>query len=239
MLPRWLLVSDVDNTLLGDDAGLREFVSLYHTSSAFFLALNSSRPCAHVRASLARLETAVEPKAIIGAMGTEIEVDDCPLDDWTRRFNGWDRTPIDAVMTKLGFRLHPPELQTPFKASFEVPKSEQARATEAIEATGVQALIVRSGESDFDVLPPKAGKGAATVHLTRTLGVPRDRLIVAGDSTNDLAMFRAAEKGIVVRNASTALKSAVNPSNVYFAESDYALGLIEGLRYWNVPIDRT
>ena len=232
----WLLVTDVDNTLLGDDAGLRQFLSVYRRSSAFLLALNSSRPCAHVRATLDELPVLLQPKALIGAMGTEIEMDGVLLNQWTQQFERWDRAPIDAVMKALGFPAHAPELQTRFKASFAVPQAKQKHAIEAIQATGVLTRIVRSGESDFDVLPPDAGKGRATLHLARLLGVPLERMIVAGDSANDVQMFQVAQKGIVVGNARPALRALTDPAKVYFAKGHYANALLEGLDYWGVPI---
>lgn len=232
----WLLVTDVDNTLLGDDDALKQFLQAYRLSNTFLLALNSSRPCAHVRASLDELPVRLEPRAIIGAMGTEIEMDGVPLDAWANQFAHWDRERIHAVMQELGFPAHAPGLQTRFKASYAVPRGQQQRVIDAIQATGIPVQIIASGESDFDVLPPGAGKGRATLYLARQLGIPSERLIVGGDSANDVQMFQAARKGIVVGNARDALRSAVNPDYVCFATDTYARGLLEGLRYWNVPI---
>jgi hydroxymethylpyrimidine pyrophosphatase-like HAD family hydrolase len=172
-------------------------------------------------------------------MGTEIELDGTPLQDWHRQFAGWNRGPIDSALESMGFEAHPANLQTAFKASYAVPKPDQERATEAVRATGIPTRIICSGDSDFDVLPPKAGKGSAAVYLARRLEIPFDHLIVAGDSANDLEMFRAVDRGIVVGNASAGLREAVDRSKVFFAQSDCAAGLIEGLRHWNVPITVT
>lgn len=234
----WLLVSDVDDTLLGDDEALGRFVEVYRTSGSFALALNSSRPCAHVHGSLGELPVELEPDAIIGGMGTQIEVGGAEDENWQQRFGGWDRAIVDSVMVELGFPRHPDELQTPFKASYAVPEADWERAAKAVSAAGLPARIIRSGSSDFDVLPPDAGKGAATVYLARKLGTPKNRLIVAGDSANDLQMFAVARRGIVVGNARPELRIAVDPGRVCFARHRFADALIEGLQYWTVPIQQ-
>jgi hydroxymethylpyrimidine pyrophosphatase-like HAD family hydrolase len=232
----WLLVSDVDNTLVGDDAALRRFVDAAGRCAPLIVALNSSRPTASVRRTLSGLPFDVPIRALIGGMGTQIEIDGEPDGPWAERFNGWDRAPIDRVMAKLGHRPHDAEFQTPLKASFAVEPEAQDRAERAVRDTGVPVRIVRSGQSDFDVIPIGADKGEATLHLTDRLGVRFDRLIVAGDSANDLAMFHAAPMGIVVGNARDELRRALTGNGTYLARAERAQGVLEGLRFWGVPI---
>lgn len=229
-----LLISDIDGTLLGDEVALARLAAVLR-SSPLQLALNSSRPRASVEATLRSLGTLIEPVALISAMGTEISVGGQLLQDWAARFAVFDRRPIDAALARLGFRPHAAELQTALKASFTVPAGEPlARAREAIAATGIPVALVHSGASNLDVLPAGAGKGAATQHLTRALGHGAESIVVAGDSGNDIEMFEAAERGIVVGNADAALRAAVDPSRAYLARQGFAAGILEGLEYWGV-----
>jgi sucrose-6F-phosphate phosphohydrolase len=234
---RWLLVTDVDETLTGDDAALSRFIDAVNRSPRLLVALNSSRPFPSVEATLAEFPGSFEPDATITAMGTEIRVRGEPTEAWADRFRDWDRTVIDRVMDRLRHPPHAPELQTPWKASFAIPAgADQERASEALTATGLPIRIIRSGESDFDVLPAGAGKDHATLFLADHLGIDRDRLAVAGDSANDLAMFRTARKGIVVANAREELRGAVDPKRVVFADRPRAEGVLEGLVRWGAPI---
>jgi len=237
--PRWLLVTDVDDTLVArkpDGAGERTDVdALLRTlrnSAAVAWAVNSSRPLASVRRTLNGI--AVEPDAWIGAMGTEVETVAGPVPGWAERFDGWDRRPVDEVMKRLGFRPHDDEFQTPLKASFEVPRSEWIYVRTALAAAGVRFDVVCSGESDFDVLPRGAGKGRATRFLASFWRVPAERVVAAGDSANDLELFRAAGHGIVVGNARAELRDALAQDHVYFARADRARGILEGLRHFGV-----
>ena len=233
----WLLVTDVDDTLLGDDEAYESFVRVVEASPSLRVVLNSSRPVASVRRTLDSLSAPIKPDAIIGAMGTQVWHDGALQQAWTTRFEPWSREPVDQVMSKLGFKPHDDEFQTPLKASFAVPGPEAQRAAaDALHATGQPMKIVASGKSDFDVLPPSADKGDATLFACELLHIATDRLIVAGDSGNDIAMFKVARKGIVVGNARDELREAVDASTVFFARRAQAGGLLEGLIHFEVPV---
>ena len=232
-----LLVSDIDDTLVGDDAALARLLTIVDGNAQLYLALNSSRPLASVQGTLAAIATrvrAIDHDATIGAMGTEVELRGERDAAWEQRLAGWKRAPIDAVMSRLGYPAHSPEFQTPYKASFAVPAAERDRVIGELRNVGVEARFIHSGVSDFDVIPSPAGKKEAMTYVAERLGVSPDCLIVAGDSANDLEMFQAAPRGIVVGNAREELRRAVDPERVCFARCRYAAGIIEGLIYWGV-----
>ena len=92
--------------------------------------------------------------------------------------------------------------------------------------------IVTSGESDFDVVPAAAGKRKAAAWAAHTLGYHSSRIIVAGDSGNDLDMFAGARMAIAVANSRMELVEKADPKTTYFADQSHAQGVIEGLRHW-------
>lgn len=236
-MSKWLLVSDLDDTLLGNSDAWAEFCAALSASPDILIALNSSRPWGSVVGSLLGNYPALNIRASICGMGTQLRVDDREVSQWNLRFAGWHRSGVDQLMHRLGFEPHAPQFQTAYKASFTVPQgSSQALARSEIANMDQACRVITSGGSDFDVLPPLAGKGEATLFLARHLGIPTSRVIVAGDSANDLAMFEVAEKGIVVGNARAELRCAVDPSKVYFAKGARAAGVLEGLRYWGAPL---
>lgn len=232
---KWLLVSDVDDTLVGDDSWER-FVTTVQNTPALYVCLNSSRPVESIEKTLAEVPGDYPPHAMIGAMGTEVYVGGQPEPTWFERFGDWDRSVIDKLMEELGYEQHIPEYQRKFKASFAVPAADVRKVTEEIGKTGLPAQIIASGESDFDVLPPNAGKGPAALHVAEVFGVPIERLIVSGDSANDLAMFAVAQNGIVVGNARAELRERVDKKVAYFAEKHRADGVLEGLAHYGVPL---
>lgn len=227
--PDWLLVSDVDDTFAGDDEGI---VAFSEQCGGVRLVLNSSRPLASVRRTLSRFPVVVPVDGIIAGLGTEIMLDGTLRLDWTERFAGWDRAPVDAVMQAAGMTAHPAEMQTAYKASFAVPQGRWRAMKDAVRAAMPGSRVITSGESDFDVIPAAGGKDHSALWVAARLGISPDRLIVAGDSGNDLAMFHAAGKAIAVGNARPELITAADPWRTHFATAPRAWGLIEGLRQW-------
>jgi len=228
----WLLVTDVDDTLFGDTEALARFAGIASGRENLKLCLNSSRPIKSIDRTLAQSPAHIEPDAVIGAMGTEMRVGGETLSLWSEAPDGWSRIPFDLVMKTLGFEPHDDEFQTPLKASYTVPAHRRAVTIAAIRGAKLQAKIVVSGESNFDILPPGWGKGTATAFVSAFMGVAPDRVVVSGDSGNDVEMFDAADRGIVVGNARDELKDRVDPDKTYFARLDHADGVLEGLHHW-------
>ncbi|QDL92790.1 HAD-IIB family hydrolase [Paroceanicella profunda] len=72
-----------------------------------------------------------------------------------------------------------------------------------IEEHGVDVLI--SDNRYLDVLPKGVSKGPSLLRLIDHLGLDADRVLVAGDTLNDLSMFQTGLKGAVVGGAEPAL----------------------------------
>lgn len=234
----WLLVTDVDETLLGDRAGLRDFVMTVGPAKYLDVVLNSSRPIRSLHRTMRELRTDWRPLGMIGALGTEIELRGEPMDHWPERFEDFKRGPIDAVMARLGCRAHSDEFQTPLKASYEVPPSLRPEAQRLVRNTGVRSKIVLSGHSNFDVIAEGAGKAPALREVQTRLGSSPERTVAAGDSCNDLDMLSAKEaRAIVVGNATPQLKAALRGTDAYFARASHAAGLLEGLQSMGAPLN--
>ncbi len=226
---KWLLVTDVDDTLDGDRGALRDFAK---RCRSVLLVLNSSRPRASVQRTLEGFPEELEIRGLITALGTEVMLGGEDRAEWRRRFGGWDRDLVVETVTAAGGIPHAAEMQAPYKASFAVPRQRWREVEAGLleRAPGVRTIL--SGESDFDVVPASAGKGEATLYVADRLGVPRERLIVAGDSGNDLSMFEVAAMAVAVGNARRELIEAADPVRTYFARAPRAAGLSEGLLHW-------
>jgi hydroxymethylpyrimidine pyrophosphatase-like HAD family hydrolase len=233
--PPWLLVSDIDETFIGDDAATRHLIAIQRRNPQLCIALNSSRPLNSVLNTIATIPMGWKPCATITAMGTELTIGGVRDTAWTQRFGDWRREPFDVLARRMGWVPHPPMYQTPHKASFSLPAGADTNAARrAVADVGIPSLCIISGDVEIDILPPGAGKAPATLHLAQRLGVPKHHLIVAGDSANDLAMFEAARRGIVVGNARDELRLALGEGEFYFAQGACAGGIIQGLQHFGV-----
>lgn len=76
-----------------------------------------------------------------------------------------------------------------------------------------------ASERYFDVLPSRASKGQAVRLLAHMLSWPRQAMLVAGDSLNDLSLFRLGTHGVVVADAEPALAARV-PASALVDASD-------------------
>ena len=223
----WLLVSDADDTLLGDPAGLRSLTGFLAHHRDVSVVVNSSRPVASVRASFESTH-GFYPKGFIGALGTEVEIAGARALGWGSRFGRWDRQAIHDTLADLGFEPHIDEYQGTHKVSFTVPPDRWPDARRAVFGTRLAIRIIESVPSNFDVLPRAAGKAAATRYVARRLGVALDRVVTSGDSANDADMLRVGF-GVAVGNARFELLRRVHDVPVYLARLPRALGVLEGL----------
>ncbi|MBW8636273.1 HAD family hydrolase [Hoeflea sp. WL0058] len=233
----YLVVSDIDDTLTGDAQALCDLADILaaHRDTVRF-ALNSSRPSASVDKTIeTEFPPGFEADACITAMGTEIRVDGALIGDWEARFSDWPRDEIFRIVEAEGHPPHATEFQTRYKVSFAVPRGgPQDHVREILAKTGADCRFIASGADDFDIIPSLAGKDNAAIFLAGFLGISTERLIVAGDSQNDLAMFQVAFRAIAVGNARLELLDAMPVNTSYRATRNHAAGVIEGLRHFGV-----
>jgi sucrose-phosphate synthase len=223
----WLLVSDADDTLLGDPAGLRALSQYLAHNPNVGVVVNSSRPVESVSASFLPIN-GFHPRGFIGALGTEVEIAGKRALGWGSRFGHWNRQVIHDALAGLGFAPHIDEYQGTHKVSFTVPPDRWPEARRAVIGTRLAIRIIESVPSNFDVLPRAAGKAAATRYVARRLGVALDRVVTSGDSANDADLLRVGF-GVAVGNARFELLRRVRDVPVYLARLPRALGVLEGL----------
>ncbi|HXV99885.1 MAG TPA: HAD family hydrolase [Anaerolineae bacterium] len=241
---QWLFVSDVNDTLLGDEIALGQLAQTLQNRPNLIIAFNSSRSCASLRQTLATHALPI-PDYLIGALGTEIQTGTSgePVGWYSRLLyracldHGrpvWNRNRIAALMDALGLTAHTPEYQTPFKVSYDVPNPARLiQIFDRLAAAGQEAKVIYSSGKNLDIIPYVAGKGSAIACLGHRLGISPEQVVVAGYSGNDLEMFVAPYKGIVVANATPELKRRQG-AHIYHTQATHAAGVLEGLYFWGV-----
>ena len=101
--------------------------------------------------------------------------------------------------------------------------------TRAVRALGCTWAVL--GDRYFDVLPPGVSKGSALVALAREQHWPMASVLVAGDSLNDLSLFRLGAHGVIVGNAEPALRAAIAADDtVHRADRSGAAGVLSALQ---------
>jgi len=234
-----LLISDIDNTLLGDADGLRAlWERLQDSGQRVGFAVATGR----------RLESALKildawglpvPDVLITAVGSEIHYGPDLKEDahWHQLINfRWKLQALRWAMKAIpGLRLQAASEQRRYKISYNVNPGRLPPLAEIqshLRKLDLHAKLIYSHQAYLDLLPLRASKGFAVRYLARQWSLPLNHLLVAGDSGNDEEMLRGNTLGVVVGNHSPELASLRGQPQVYFAKADYARGILEGCEHY-------
>ena len=245
-MSRFLFITDLDGTLVGDRAALAELNRQLeaHRQQYGTLITYSTGRSPTLYQQLTTEEDLLEPDFLVLSVGTIIypRGSQTPLAEWSDRLDqGWNRQQVVDIAARYdALALQPESEQTPHKVSYFV---EQDAAEQVIElltddfkTAGLDTQIIYSSGADLDVLPQTGNKGAAVKFLHDQTGVTPDRTVVCGDSGNDIAMYEKNNaKGIIVGNAKPELRQwhADHPSSDRFlAELPCAGGILQGLQHF-------
>lgn len=221
----FLVVSDLDGTMVGDDATTLRFKQYWQTQAV-------SRGCRLVystgRTLVQYLELAQEkegllaqPDALISAVGTRVynydgagEWEEDAM--WTTALDDqWSEQVVrDACASAVELcgdrRMHfrPEHEMNSHKLTcgvhVEALAAAETHLASALAAAGVQAKLIVSGKGDWrylDIVPGGAGKLESLEYVRNRLNIPKERTLACGDSGNDIAMFEGDNLSIVVGNA--------------------------------------
>jgi hypothetical protein len=247
-MEQFLFISDLDNTLIGDDQALQQLNRIlerkreeqdakivYATGRSLFLYKK-----------LRTEKSLIPPNALISGVGTEVYLDletEQMDQDWVNLLSqNWQRDKILAITQQF------PELipqssseQGRFKVSFNI-SSDTAQTTiqqleKKLSNVPLETKLIYSGSKDLDIIPEQADKGLAVQFLQKKWKLNDLKTVVCGDSGNDIALFNTGQPhGILVGNAQPELREWYKNNKTdyrYFARQHYAAGIKEGLKYFH------
>ncbi|MEG3861216.1 sucrose-phosphate phosphatase [Microcoleus sp. herbarium12] len=238
----FLLITDLDNTLVGDDAATQILNQRWQSMrSQICLVYATGRSHASTCQLIAQKQL-LAPNYIIAGVGSEI-YQNATLDlDWAEYMSqDWDKMAIASLAQQFK-KLQPQSLaeQNPWKISYCLePAAENTSIVQELQqkltASKLAAQIIFSSNRDVDILPQTSNKGNALTYLQKRLQIPSDATLVCGDSGNDISMFEQDVRGVIVANALSELLAwyrECGTKNHYLAGSACAGGIMEGMRYF-------
>lgn len=233
---RRLLVTDLDGTLLGDEAALERFVAWLHTDRDGWRLVYATGRTVDSVMELVEGGRLPGPDAIVASVGTAIHhADGAVWPGWPASWPSWDaervRSSLEAVP---GLVTQPAVHQSDRKASFHALDLSDASLDDLrrrLVDEGIDATLVYSSARDLDVLPGEAGKGAASRFLARGWGIADSAVVAAGDSGNDLDLLTEGFRSVVVANAGPELRDLDGPT-IYHSPFPHAAGVLDGIRHW-------
>ncbi len=242
----FLFVTDLDNTLVGDDTALVELNQKLanHREQYNSKIVYATGRSLYLYRLLAEAKSLLPPDALITAVGTEMyfEQNQSQYDpEWAEILSqGWNREEIVAIASEFEqLQSQPNSEQNPFKISYYLAEAVAAETIptlkSALSERGYEIKLIYSAGQDLDLLPKNGDKGLAVQFLRRKWDISPEKTIVCGDSGNDISMFRGQEKSLIVSNAKPELLQwyEVNSDrNNYLAKSPCAGGILEGLKHF-------
>jgi sucrose-6-phosphatase len=243
----FLIVTDLDSTLVGNNAALEDFNEFFeehrrnHGSKLVYATGRSLRLYKDLESEVNLLR----PDGLITSVGSEIYTADGEMDgNWANHLSAnWDLELVKQITSEYEQLMPQPESeQRPFKVSFLL-RPEYRNILEDLEqrlnAQNIKAQVIYSSDRDVDILPERSDKGNALSYARGALDIAWDRTLVCGDSGNDIALFAENENtyGIIVGNARSELiewYGANKRPKLYLAEGPCAVGVLEGLRHFNL-----
>lgn len=236
-----MLITDIDDTLVGDDAALEQFIEIIekHRDKVGF-GVATGRSLKLVDEILKEKGIPV-PDVIISSVGTEIYYGP----DWNHlRLDGgwkahiryqWKPERIKRVLSELDF-LTPQEKdgERAFKISYDMKPNDDhiALIHHRLSENNLRYQLIYSHGAYLDILPQRASKGRAIHYLGKKWDILPENILVSGDSGNDYEMLYGKRLAVVVGNHSPEIERLRGNRRVYFAERHYAAGIIEGIKHY-------
>lgn len=225
-----LLVTDLDNTLVGDDLSLEQLNHLldrYRQTYGTKIVYATGRSKASYEL-LQVTEKLLHPDALIASVGTKIYLDSpdnklVPDPDWENKLSeNWnpekDPEKIRGIASRFAdLRLQDNTEQNCFKVSYHlsvaVVDAVLPQLQDELSQQGLDAEIICSGRSsqktiytgkrkyNLDIIPRGGDKGRAMQFLRKRWGIDPSKTVVCGDSGNDISLLKYdTERGIIVSN---------------------------------------
>ncbi|MEZ6091806.1 MAG: HAD-IIB family hydrolase [Pirellulaceae bacterium] len=245
-----LIITDLDNTLTGDDEALQDFNDMIRANENIGFGIATGR----------RLDSAMQlieelhlprPDLIDTDAGTQLHYGEklTPDRTWQKQIGyAWQPEEVSRVLDgQPGFYRQDDIHQSEFKVSYEIDPEKSPSTTEIkkmLREAGVRAKVVLSLGMYLDIIPVRGGSDLSMRHMLWKWGFSPENVLVAGDSGNDAGMLLGRTLGVVVANHGPEMKRLRNRPRIYFAEASHARGILEGIEYYHflenivIPNDR-
>ncbi len=240
--PRLILATDLDGTFLGGNADQRRdlYAMLERCRRQIMIVFVTGRDLGFIETLKTGGEVPV-PDYVIGDVGTTIVRGDTfePVSEV--------QDPIDRIWAEAGERVKAmladePGLK-PQPGRFERrmsyyydPETLRPETMAKVEAAGLQWLT--SADTYFDVLPPGVSKGPTLLTFIDALRLDAGRVLVAGDTMNDLSLFETGLKGVAVGNAEPRLQAELHRfPQTYFSPEPGCAGIADAIRHFDFNLE--
>ncbi|HSL88089.1 MAG TPA: HAD-IIB family hydrolase, partial [Ignavibacteriaceae bacterium] len=236
-----LIVSDIDYTLIGDDDSLNEFIiTLKNLPSKIGFGVATGRVIQSAVNAIKENNVPL-PDIFITSVGSEIyynyKGELIYSDGWDAHISHlWNRDKIVELLSKFNFLKYQEQAnQRKFKISYYTNDNQKNlnKVKELLLKNKIKCNLIFSHGQYLDILPYRASKGKAIRYLAYRWNIPFEKILVAGDSGNDIEMLKGDMLGVVVANYSKELEAIKGGRRIYFSDKKFSAGIKDGIEYYN------
>jgi len=232
-----MIITDIDNTLLGDDKELGKFLDWFKANEqkiGFGIATGRDIDSA---LNILKENKVPTPQVLITSVGTEIYYFNNNKLVFDKRWNSflsdeWEAEKIKTLLQHFDF-LTPQLDQRELKISYNIDDYSYSKIKsmhQMLKENGVRYKLVVAEGKYIDILPYRASKYKAVIHVCNKWKINKDNVLVAGDSGNDRDMLTKMSNGVVVANYQ---KELTGIKGVYFSNQKFAGAILDGLKHYN------
>ncbi len=235
-----LMITDIDNTLIGHDASMRQlFELLAKNKKDIAWGVATGRSLELTLDAMTEFDIPM-PDILVCSVGTEIYYGpDLRMDKgWQQHISyQWKPEKIKKTFDPLDFLIfQEAEGQREHKISYYLEEKDErlAQIHEKLVENRLRCQVIYSHGQFLDILPMRASKGKAIEYIQYKYEYSPRYVMVAGDSGNDEDMIAGKARGLVVGNHSDELNTLKDRANIYFSPKKYASGIIDGLHHYGL-----
>lgn len=235
------IVTDIDQTLLGDPEALERFTeTILQNRKRLAFGIATGRRIDSALAIIKKYDLP-HPDVLISGMGTRIHYGPSLSEDayWADHVDhNWNRDRVRRVLDDLpGLKLQDQARLGRLKISYYYDAAKAPPVEEIIDRLHQQELTANvqlSFGQFLDVVPSRASKGQALRYVALRLHIPLEHVLVAGGSGADEDMMRGNTLAVVVENRHhEELSGLVDLERVYFSDHPGAGGLLDAIEHYD------
>ncbi|TVR26175.1 MAG: alpha,alpha-trehalose-phosphate synthase [Ilumatobacter sp.] len=235
--PELVLATDLDGTFLGGNEPQRRalYDELLDRADEVMLVFVTGRDLDFI-ADLVSQPGMPRPDMIIGDVGTTVVHghDFSPVEEvqsWIdRRWDDSNEMVLDLLRDEPGLELQP--IMGSRRVSYYYDPTTLQRSTIAkVEDAGLDVII--SAGVFLDVLPKGIAKGPTLLRVIDAFELSDERVLVAGDTLNDLSLFHTGLQGVAVGNSEPGLVDAIaDLPTVHHSELPGCAGITDAIDHF-------
>lgn len=231
-----ILATDLDGTLVGDPDGLQQLLEFYEEQVYDVSLIYITGRYFDSALSLIEEENLPVPDILVTDVGSSIYIGNSFDKDleWQKRIKAnWMPDEIHAIAATVpGLTKQPMFLEN--RCSYYVADEKPVEEfRNKLAASGIPHKLIFSGGKDVDIVPEESGKGRALQYLLDKYKVEDAKLLVAGDSGNDLEMLTLGFPSVIVGNAQPELLESDEHPRIFRAKKGFAGGIHEAWTHFH------